>query len=56
MTGIINAIVKERLSYRRIKESAASFNNEIMCHRLFLKFLLSLGNYDGLTKKKILIL
>lgn len=51
MTVIINAIVQEGLSYQRIKESAASSSNEIMCHGRFLKFLLTLGNYDGLIKE-----
>lgn len=51
MTGIINTIVQEGLSYQRIKESAASLSNAIMCHGRFLKFLLTLGNYDGLIKE-----
>lgn len=51
MTGIINTIVKERLSYQRLKESAASFSNEIMCHGQSLKFVLTLGNYDEIIKQ-----
>lgn len=51
MTGIINTMVKEELSCQRIKESAASLSNETMCHGQFLKFLLTLGNYDGLIKE-----
>lgn len=51
MTGILNTVVKEELSCQRIKESAASLSNETMCHGHFLKFLLTLGNYDGLIKE-----
>lgn len=51
MTGIITTIVKERLSYQGTKELTASLSNEIMCHGPFLKFLLTLGNYDGLIKE-----
>lgn len=51
MSGIINTTVKEGPSYQGITESAASVSNEIRCHGLFLKFLLTLGNYDGLIKE-----